>query len=215
MQKRTFSPVQFTLIMLLMVLPLQAQSVEDIIMERNRKFELQQFHFIGLSMGKENRTLTLDYLKDTISDTNDKLGTGGLEYTSLIGSRLGFYSNLFLQLPLNLSDRIGILLDYTGGIGWNLWKGNWGLLPGIGFHAGYTYLQNHDFAEGENIFYVSFGIGGGLKLLYRKDRLIFYAGVSADYDSLEFTTNPRYRDRDNTFKSTVDYKAGAGVGIEL
>jgi hypothetical protein len=167
-------------------------------------------------MGSESRTLTEDYQLETAEDDTADIPLTGLNYTSLIGSRLGYYSDLYVQIPLEFREQKGIHLDYTGGIGWNLWYGNWGIIPGLGFHLGYTYLKDDAFSEGEDMFYLSVGMGGGIKLLYRlSETLLVYTGVSGNYNTLEFSTNPRYRERSNSFKKAFDYKGCAGIGFEL
>ncbi|OQY33053.1 MAG: hypothetical protein B6241_08900 [Spirochaetaceae bacterium 4572_59] len=175
--------------------------------------QLQKFHLLGLSFGRETRILTENYQTDS-SDYDSSLGIIGLNYCTLIGSRLGFYSDLYLQIPRESQE--GFLMDFTGGIGWNVWHNNWGLLPGIGFHGGCSSLKSDPFAEDEDMLYLSFGFGAGIKLLYRlTDRIILYSGFSGNYDTLEFTTNARYRDRNNEFQRAFDYKGSAGMGIDL
>lgn len=189
--------------------PLYSQNIRN----RIDGDQLQKFHLIGFALGNETRVLTENY-QTAPTDSQTDLTLTGLNYCTLIGSRLGFYSDLYLQLPLKSEE--GYLLDFTGGIGWNIWYKNWGLLPGIGFHAGCSSLKSDPFAEDEDMLYLSFGFGTGLKLLYRlTDNIVLYTGFSGNYDTLEFTTNTRYRDRDNKFKKAFDYKGSAGLGIEL
>lgn len=175
--------------------------------------QLQKYRLLGLTLGHETRTVTENYQTDS-SDSISNLGIIGLNYSTLTGSRLGFYTDSYLQIPTG-SDK-GLLMDLTAGIGWNIWHNNWGLLPGIGFHGGFSSLMSDPFAENEDMLYLSFGFGAGLKFLYRlTDSIILYSGFSGNYDTLEFTANERYRDRDNEFKNALDYKGSAGVGIEL
>ncbi len=177
--------------------------------------QLQRFHLMGFSVGHEARTLTENYQFDPV-ENRQELESIGLEYTTLIGSRLGFFSDLFLHIPVNGESPQGGVGDFTAGLGWNIWSGNWGLLPGIGFHTGVTYLGNDPFSEGEDTLYISFGLGGGCKVLYRwNNRFITYVGYLGNFDTLEFSANPRYRDRDNSFKNTYDMKVSLGAGLEI
>jgi hypothetical protein len=199
----------FLLLFILLSVPLSSQEKTQLLQD-----ELRSFHLFGLTIGTEERILTENYQSDPESD-HYETGLGGINYACLIGSRLGYYSDLYIQVPAAEKGK-GFLLDYTGGVGWNIWHGKWGLLPGVGFHGGYSFFPEDVFAEKENTFYFSFGIGAGVKLLYRlENSLILFGGVSGNYDTLEFSSNPRYRDRKNAFDRTIDYKGSLGAGIEL
>ena len=209
-QMKHFHPLYtFTILMIFAASVLPAQE------KKNLEDELQSFHFGGLSFGRETRVLLEDYQNDS-REKKDTIGSFGLEYCGLIGSRLGFYTDFLFQIPGNVSEQKGFLLDFTSGIGWNIWIGNWGLLPGLGFHSGYTYLQNDPFGDGGRSFFLSFGPGGGIKLLYRINRdLIFFTGFLGSFDTLQFSDNRQFRDRDNSFKESYSGNFSLGAGLEL
>ena len=196
-------------VFLLFLSPLTAQETDPVLED-----QLQKFHFAGLSYGLETRTIEEDY-QETSSEVSSDTRLIGLNYSSLIGSRLGYYSDAFLLIPLEFSSQ-GISLDYTGGIGWNIWRDKWGILPGAGFHAGYSCYKDDDFADGADMSYFSFGPGAGIKILYRlTETVIPFVSCSFSYDTLEFSSNPNYTDRDNAFKRTIDYRGSIGLGVEL
>ncbi len=199
----------YTVLFLLFISPSNAQNIDPILED-----QLQKFHFCGLSFGLETRTLEKDY-QEKSSEVSSDSKLIGLNYSSLIGSRLGYYSDAFLLIPLKFSSR-GLSMDYTGGIGWNIWRGKWGILPGAGFHTGFSYYKNDEFADGEDMSYFSFGPGAGVKILYKlTDTFILFASYSFSYDTLEFSSNPSYTNRDNAFKRTIDNRGSIGLGMEL
>ncbi len=207
---KTIYPVcLFTLLLTLLSTGLYSQE------QKNLEDELQKFHFGGLSTGRETRILIEDYQNDS-GEKKDTINSIGLEYCGLIGSRLGFYTDLLIQIPGNFSENRGFLMDFTSGIGWNIWYGRWGFLPGLGLHTGYTYLQTDPFGDGGQSFFLSFGPGGGIKVLYRLNKdLILYTGYQGNYDTLQFSDNQQFRDRDNSFKGSFSHNFSLGAGLEL
>jgi len=168
----------------------------------------------------ESRTIILDHLTSPL-DAKLNSATTGLNYSSLIGDRLGYYSDLFIQLPLAseyspagaAGGPGGVLLDYTGGIGWNIWLKNWCILPGAGFHLGLSWLTDDPSADDGSSFYTSFGFGTGMKVLYRfSNGLLIYTGGSLSIDTVEFSSHDSYRDRENKFKRSFQYMVSAGIG---
>ena len=199
----------FAVVSLLFLTSLNSQDTDPLL-----KDQLQKFHFTGLSFGFETRTIEEDY-REKSNEVSSEYKLIGLNYSSLIGSRLGYYSDAFLLIPLRLNSQ-GFSLDYTGGIGWNIWRDKWGILPGAGFHAGFSYYKDDEFADGEDMSYFSFGPGAGIKILYKlTETFIPFASFSFSYDTLEFSSNPSYTDRDNAFKRTIDYRGSIGLGVEL
>jgi hypothetical protein len=211
------------MMILLITVPLFSQdnlqdSPEIIPLPENEKKEIDwnQIHMLGLSYQQSYKAMDVVSGSDT-EELNYGIQSLGVNYGSFSGSRLGFYSDLYLQLPFlsnfesdATENNSGFSLDYIGSVGWSLWAGSIGFLPYLGFHTQYTFLSKDPLDENQSNHMLSFGMGAGLKILIKiNEKNNIYAGVKGSLDTIEFTS-ASYDSREIQLRNKMSYMASIG-----
>lgn len=175
-----------------------------------------QIHMVGISYQQSYKNL------DAVSGTDTEeleynIQSLGLNYGSFTGSRLGYYSDLYLLIPFQSQyesdsneSNSGFSLDYMGAVGWSLWAGPIGFLPYIGFHTQYTFLNRDPLDENQSNHMISVGMGAGIKFLIKlNEKNNIYTGIKGNLDTIEFTS-ASYDSREIQLRNKMSYMVSLG-----
>ncbi|QEN07682.1 hypothetical protein EXM22_06650 [Oceanispirochaeta crateris] len=183
--------------------------------------KLKQIHMGGFSYSQSIKNHE-ESIGTTSSDLQYSLKSAGLNYGSFRGDRLGFISDINVIFPFSSaynsqeSDKnTGLILDYMGGVGWNLGQKSLVFLPAIGFHGDYSYLSKDPVDENTSNHMFSFGIGIGLKILYKINaQNAIFTGIRGGLDTIEFSS-ATYDSREIRMKTKWTYIVSAGYALTL
>lgn len=217
-------PLPCLIILLLLIsLPLFSQDdiqenpeINPLLEIEKKEIDWNQIHLVGLSYQQSYKTIEAVSGSDT-EKLNYTIQSLGINYGNFSGSRLGFYSDLYLQVPFlsnfesgETEKNSGFSLDYTGSVGWSLWTGSIGFLPYLGFHTQYTFLSRDPLDENQSNHMLSFGMGAGLKILFKiNEKNNLYAGIKGSLDTIEFTS-ASYDSREMQLQNKMSYMASIG-----
>ncbi|MBF9015094.1 MULTISPECIES: hypothetical protein [unclassified Oceanispirochaeta] len=175
-----------------------------------------QIHMVGISYQQSFKNLNEASGTDT-EKLEYNIQSLGLNYGSFTGSRLGFYSDIYLLLPFQSKyesdsneSNSGFSLDYMGAVGWSLWAGPIGFLPYIGFHTQYTFLNRDPLDENQSNHMISVGMGAGIKFLIKlNEKNNIFTGIKGSLDTIEFTS-ASYDSREIQLRNKISYMVSLG-----
>lgn len=227
MTKMPASPLPCLIILILLItIPLFSQDDLQEKPERiplaeieKKEIDWNQIHLLGLSYQQSFKTMDVVSGSDT-DELNYGIQSLGVNYGNFSGSRLGFYSDLYLQFPFlsnfesdATENNSGFSLDYTGSVGWSLWAGSVGFLPYMGFHTQYTFLSKDPLDKNQSNHMLSFGMGAGLKVLIKiNEKNNLYAGIKGSLDTIEFTS-ASYDSREIQLRHKMSYMVSIGYAF--